>query len=139
MSSEFQVEILTPAKEVITTSASEVLLPTFRGEIGILPMHEDICGLLSTGTLKLVSNNKDYWFMISGGAFKVVSGVLTVLAEYALGADNVEIENSQARLKEIEAEIGTNANILDEKISLLLSEKQRLTASLEANRRHTMS
>ena len=44
MSSEFSVEILTPARELITTTASEVLLPTKRGEIGILPLHEDICG-----------------------------------------------------------------------------------------------
>ena len=42
MSHDFKVEVLTPAKELITTTATEVLLPTAKGEIGILPQHVDI-------------------------------------------------------------------------------------------------
>lgn len=139
MSSEFKVEVLTPARELITTTASEVLLPTYRGEIGILPLHEDICGLLSTGTMKLVSNSKDFWFMVSGGAFRVDNGVLTVLAEYAKGAETIDAQAALNKLKEVEFELSKNPNLQDEKTISLLAEKARLLVSVEANRRHSMS
>ena len=139
MSQEFKVEVLTPARELITTTASEVLIPTYRGEIGILPLHEDICGLLSTGTMKLVSNNKDFWFMISSGAFRVDSGVLTVLAEYAKGAESIDAQAALERLKEVESELSYHINTLEEKAINLLAEKNRLSASVEAVRRHGMS
>lgn len=139
MSQEFKVEVLTPAKELITTTATEVLLPTMKGEIGILPQHVDICGLLSTGTMKLVNQGNDFWFMLSGGAFRVESGVLTVLAEYALGAENVENEISEARIKEIESDLSKISNTLDPDHKALTTEKNRLNAGLEAVRRHSMS
>ena len=139
MSLDFKVEVLTPAKELITTTATEVLLPTVRGEIGILPQHVDICGLLSTGTMKLVAQGNDFWFMVSGGAFRVEGGVLTILAEYALGAENVENAATEARLKEVEAELSKFSNTLDSQHKELTLEKNRLNSSLEAARRHTMS
>lgn len=144
MSEEFKVEVLTPARELVTTTASEVLLPTYigevgSGEIGILPQHEDICGLLSTGTLKIVTHNKDFWFMVSGGAYRVENGVLTVLAEYALGAETINAETTLAKLKEVEFELSMNLNTLDDKTITLAAEKNRLLASIEANRRHSMS
>lgn len=139
MSQEFKVEVLTPAKELITTTASEVLLPTQRGEVGILPQHEDLCGLLSTGTMKLVSSNKDYWFMISGGAFRVEQGTLTILAEYALGAEAVDTEKYTQQLASIDAELSQNLNTRDQKHVTLKADKERVSASLEAARRHAMS
>lgn len=139
MSQEYKVEVLTPARELISTTASEVLLPTQRGEIGVLPQHEDICGLLSTGTMKLVSNNKDYWFMISGGAFRIEDGTLSILAEYAQGAETVDTQKSLDQLKKLDSELLQNANTLDQKYIILKAEKERLSASLEAARRHSMS
>ena len=139
MRDEFTVEVLTPARELITTTASEVILPTLKGEIGILPKHEDVCGLLSTGTMKLVRAGNDFWFMVSGGAFRIESGVLTVLAEYALTADLVNNEKTIARLKEVESELTKVTDTLNPTNKALTLERNRLSASLEANRRHTMS
>ena len=139
MNDEFKVEVLTPARELITTTASEVLLPTLKGEVGILPQHEDICGLLSTGTMKLVRGGNDFWFMISGGAFRIESGVLTVLAEYALTAELVNGETTTARLKDVESELLKLTDTRNSTYKTLNLEKNRLAASLEANRRHSMS
>lgn len=139
MSSEFKVEVLTPAKEVITTTASEVLLPTKRGEIGILPQHEDICGLLSTGSMKLVTHNRDYWFMLSGGAFRVEAGTLTILAEYAEGAETIKADALLERLKVVDADLSKNLDTRDQNHIILKQEKDRIQASLEASRRHSMS
>ena len=95
--------------------------------------------LLSTGTLKLIHEGKDFWFMVSGGAFRIQDGSLSVLAQYAQGAETVATEETIARLKLVEAELSKVTDTQAQDYITLSSEKNRLDSSLEASRRHTMS
>jgi len=105
MAQDFLVEILTPQGEVLNARASEVTVPTFRGELGILPNHENLVGLLSTGTVKVVSSGKDYWYAVSRGAFKINAGNLTLFAEFGASAEKVEVSKIEEDLKKADLEL----------------------------------
>lgn len=105
MAQDFQVEILTPQGEVLNTRASEVSVPSYRGELDILPDHENLVGLLSTGTVKVVSSGKDFWFAVSRGAFKINSGNLTLFAEFGASAEKLEVAKAEADLGQAESDL----------------------------------
>lgn len=109
MASEFQLEILSPVRKIFTGSVSEVVLPSYDGEVGILPGHEDFIGILGTGPLKIVRGGDDYWFMISSGIYQVKDGQVKILAELGEDAKNVNLESAQQRLKELDAQIASHA------------------------------
>lgn len=139
MNSEFQVEILTPAKEVLSVSATEVLLPSHLGELGILPGHEDLLGLLSTGTMKVVSGGNDFWFVVAGGAFKVDSGNVTVFAEFGLAADAINPAQVDDELALLEHDLRQHSSLHDPETKRLRQKNDRLQAMKGAVRRHSMS
>jgi F-type H+-transporting ATPase subunit epsilon len=139
MSNEFKVEILTPAKEVINTTASEVLLPSQRGELGILSAHEDIVGLLSVGTLKLVHQGNDFWFAVSGGAFRVQNGALTIFAEFGTAAETLNEKQLSEDLAKTLEDLKEISNTYEPKYQEVKAKSDRLYAMQEALRRQSMS
>jgi ATP synthase F1 epsilon subunit len=139
MSTDFHVEILTPAGEVLQTEASEVLLPSHRGELGILPGHEDLVGLLSTGTLKIVRSGNDFWYVVSGGAFKIDNSVLTIFAEFGTSAENLQAPSIEKDLVDVREKIKGIPSTHDSEHKALREKEDRLIAMQEAIRRHSMS
>ena len=105
MAQDFLVEILTPQGEVLNARASEVTVPSFKGELGILPNHENLVGLLSTGTVKVVTSGKDFWYAVSKGAFKINSGNLTLFAEFGASAEKLEVAKIEAEIQKAESEM----------------------------------
>lgn len=131
MSELFTVEILSPVKEVAKMEASEVLLPSSRGELGILPDHEDLVGLLSTGTLKITHQDKEDLFVVSGGAFKVENASLTIFAEYGINAVEIDASKTDQEISKLEESLKNNEDThtkenidLRNKISILYAKKR---------------
>lgn len=133
MADTFNVEILTPKKKLLSEEVSEVVLPAYDGERGILANHEDFIGLLGTGPLKLLKDGNDYWCMVSSGVYEIKGGKLSIIAEVGEKAEEVNgIENMSAKKSELEEKL--------EKLSLDqgLGERKELAqikARLEVHRR----
>ncbi len=139
MATSLQIEILTPAGEVLNSTASEVLLPSFRGELGILPDHEDLVGLLATGTVKIVEDGKDYWFVVSGGAFKVENQQVTLFAEYGVRAEDIVLSEVESNLLEVREELKSKTDTFTKDNQSLTRKESLYLAMQEALRRHSMS
>lgn len=97
----FTFEILTPAKKVCREEVSEVLLPAYDGETGVLPKHGDFVGVLGTGVLKLVRDGDDYWYLVSSGIYQVKDGAVTVFADIAESASEISPEAVEAEIAEL--------------------------------------
>ena len=138
MSQDFLVEILTPQGEVLNARASEVTVPSFKGELGILPNHENLVGLLSTGTVKVVTSGKDFWYAVSKGAFKIDSGNLTLFAEFGASAEKLEVSKIESEIQNAEEELKP---LSDTRSQAYIDAKHRLDRSravLSAARRTAM-
>lgn len=134
MASEFALSIYTTGKKLLEATVSEVVVPAFDGECGILAEHENFIGLLGTGLLKMVRDGDDYWFMVSSGVFEVSDGTVTVLAEVGEDAKSIRINDSKARLLEVESLLSKKTP-LDADFESLKKELDREKARLEAHRR----
>ncbi|MBP9838068.1 MAG: ATP synthase F1 subunit epsilon [Proteobacteria bacterium] len=135
MAKEFEIEVLTRSKTLYKGKATEVVLPAYDGEVGVLADHANFIGLLGTGPLKVVTGGDDYWYMLSNGTYFVEKGNLNILADVGEQAESINIQNAASELKDIETQIAAlEASNTKEQAQLALKRDQ-LKALIEAHRR----
>lgn len=134
MADSFRCEILLPSKEVVALDVTEVVLPAYDGERGILAHHGDFAGLLGTGTLKFVHQGNDYWMMVGSGAYMVRDGKLTVLAEIAELGESINVDDARSELKRLEPLLA-KSNRFEPSFQQLSTEYDRVKARLDVCRR----
>ena len=65
MSEEFRVEIVNPEESfLVKEDVSEVVIPAFEGEMGILKDHISIISFLKPGIIKISSKSGDYNYYV---------------------------------------------------------------------------
>jgi F-type H+-transporting ATPase subunit epsilon len=133
---EFEIEIRTPAAQVVAAKVTEVVVPSYDGERGVLAGHEHFIGLLGTGPLKIVRDGDDFWFVVSGGLYEVKANKLIVLTEFAQDARDVDVETARLRLSELEKGAGTDGSSTQDPAALKrATELKREQAKLDVHRR----
>ena len=66
MSEKFTVEIISPEKSIIKTHSSEVIIPSFEGEMGILKDHIPLITFLRPGIIKIIDETEKKFFVEDG-------------------------------------------------------------------------
>lgn len=134
----FYLEIITPEKVVFKGEVDEVLIPTQKGQIGILPHHVDFLTQLTPGELHIKHNESEQIIALSGGFVEVSGGKVTVLADYAIHSK--DIDEAKAMKAKKRAEEILKERISEEDFALAQSELQRSLLELHvAKRRKTRS
>lgn len=90
--------LVTPARELLDLDVEEVYAPGVLGQFGVLPLHVNFLTALETGELRYRVRGKDYYVAVSGGICEVLDDVVTVLADSAEPAGEIDVE--RARLAE---------------------------------------
>ena len=134
MSAKFGLEILTPGKKVLEDTVSEVILPAWDGERGVLPDHENFIGKLGTGPLKLVRDGNDYWYVISGGIYEVREGSVSVLAEHVEEASSIDHALALSKEEELK-DLIPKTNLNSSEGAQLLLELEKAKARLDVHTR----
>ena len=83
MANALSVSVISPEKVLFTGSASTVVVPTFDGEVGILPMHAPLMAVLGRGTLRVDTAEGVRRFKVDGGFMQVVDDTVRVVTENA--------------------------------------------------------
>jgi F-type H+-transporting ATPase subunit epsilon len=101
--------LVTPARELLDLDVEEVYAPGVLGQFGVLPLHVNFLTALQTGELRYRANGKDSYIAVSGGICEVLDDVVTVLADAAEPAGEIDVErarlaerNAAARLEIVE-------------------------------------
>lgn len=97
------LEIITPEKVVLKDEVDEVIVPTATGEIAILPNHAELLTKINPGELVIKKNGKNQSFAILGGFLEVINNHISILADYAIRAEDIEIakvQEAQERAKQ---------------------------------------
>lgn len=131
MSKEFQVEVLTPSRQLFKDKASEVVLPAYDGECGVLPDHGDFVGLLGTGVLKIRREGAESYYFIGTGAYQVTAGKLTIFAEQAEETEDIDLQAAKSRVAELEAVFADHEKFSPTDYDSQLSEYQEQQARIE--------
>lgn len=100
------LKIITPQKVILDEDVESVSIPTYKGEITILPHHANLFSLLVEGIVRIKSSNKEDHLAIGGGYVETDGEEVNVLVSKAYGQDEVDqdiilkaIENAKNILK----------------------------------------
>jgi F-type H+-transporting ATPase subunit epsilon len=95
-----QVGLVSPERMLWSGEATELYARTLVGEIGILPGHIPVLGVLAEGGIvKIVPvDGEPFRVAVSGGFLSVNDNKVSVLAESAEFADEIDVDGAQADL-----------------------------------------
>ena len=82
MSEKFTVEIISPDKTILKTEASEVTIPSYEGEMGILKDHIPLITFLRPGLIKIIDKTEEKIF-VEDGTVEFVKDNLLILTSTA--------------------------------------------------------
>lgn len=95
MAKELRLEIVTPDRAVVSTDVEYVGAPGVLGEFGVLPGHVPFLSALGVGNLHYNKGGKTYYVFVSGGFAEVSGDKVTVLAEVAERAEEIDMERAR--------------------------------------------
>jgi F-type H+-transporting ATPase subunit epsilon len=85
------VDIVSAEKEIFSGTAEMVFAPAELGEVGISPRHAPFITRLKPGEVRVkVSETESYPFYVSGGMLEVQQHLVTVLADTAIRAKDID-------------------------------------------------
>ena len=91
MANTFQLEIVTPEKKVVNTSAQEVQIPGKNGYLGILPGHAPLITELAVGEITYRENSTERHLAVAWGFAEVLPDKVTILAESAERPSEIDV------------------------------------------------
>ena len=128
MSEEFKVEIVNPEKSfLVKEDVSEVIVPAFEGEMGILKDHISIISFLKPGIIKILSKSGDENYYVEDGIVEFKNNNLSILTSSILNLTDLDKSKQQDLLESAEkeankAELNDQSKYLvDQKIEVLKS------------------
>ncbi len=90
------VEVVTAERELYSGEADMVIAPGSEGELGILPRHAALLTTLKVGEMRVRLGAAEEPFFVSGGFLEVSDNVVTVLAETAERAEEIDEARAEA-------------------------------------------
>jgi len=84
------VNIVSAEGEIFTGDADMVFAPAKAGEIGIAPRHAPLLTTLKPGSVRVQTGETEKLFYVTGGILEVQPYLVTVLADSALHADQLD-------------------------------------------------
>ena len=128
MSEEFKIEIVNPEKSfLVKDDVSEVVVPAFEGEMGILKDHISIISFLKPGIVKILSKSGDENYYIEDGIVEFKNNNLSILTSSIFNLTDLDKSKQQDLLKLAEEEAGKpdisdqSKYLVDQKIEVLRS------------------
>ena len=128
MSEEFKVEIVNPEKSfLVKEDVSEVIVPAFEGEMGILKDHISIISFLKPGIIKILSKSGDENYYVEDGIVEFKNNNLSILTSSIFNLTDLDKSKQQDLLERAEkeaskAELNDQSKyLIDQKIEVLKS------------------
>ena len=128
MSEEFKIEIVNPEKSfLVKEDVSEVVVPAFEGEMGILKDHISIISFLKPGVIKILSKSGDENYYVEDGIVEFKNNNLSILTSSIFNLTDLDKSKQQDLLKIAEEEANNpeisdqSKYLVDQKIEVLKS------------------
>ena len=128
MSEDFKVEIVNPEKSfLVKEDVSEVVVPAFEGEMGILKDHISIISFLKPGIIKILSKSGDENYYVEDGIVEFKNNNLSILTSSIFNLTDLDKSKQQDLLKLAEEEANNSEindqskYLVDQKIEVLRS------------------
>ncbi len=113
MADTFQLEIVTPEKKVVETTAEEVQIPGKNGYLGILPGHAPLITELSVGEITFRENSIEQHLAVAWGFAEILPNKVTILAETAERPSEINVERARKAKERAEQRLTNGDTAVD--------------------------
>ena len=128
MSEEYSLEIVNPERSfLLKDDVTEVVVPAYEGEIGILKDHISIISFLKQGIIKVFSKSGEDSYYVNDGIIEFKNNNLSILTSLILNLKDIDKGKISEIQKSAEEELGNSEisdqekYLLDQKIEVLKS------------------
>ena len=126
MAGKILLEVVTPEKQLLSQQVDEVIAPGSEGDFGVLPGHCHFLSTLRIGELRYRVGEHTHHMAVLWGYAEVTPTKVTIMAEVAEKAEDIDVERATAKVAEAERRLqagGLSSEVKEAEISL---EKARL-------------
>jgi len=114
MANTIHVDIVSPEGQLYAGDAHMVFAPAVEGEIGIAPRHAPLLTTLSPGTVRVqVQGEEEHTFWIGGGALEIQPHVVSILADTAARARDLDEARAEEAKRQAEAAVRDSKDRVD--------------------------
>lgn len=108
------LEIVTPDRSVVTEQVDEVELPGSEGYFGVLPGHTPLLAALQVGELWYRVGQEKHFLVIAFGFAEVLPERVTVLAQVAERAQDIDMERAERAMKRAQERLAPKGTMQSE-------------------------
>ncbi|MGC1387483.1 MAG: F0F1 ATP synthase subunit epsilon [Steroidobacteraceae bacterium] len=131
MAHTIHVDIVSAEGEIFSGDASMVFVPGSQGELGIAPRHAPLLTTLKAGEVRVqAEGQEEQSFYVGGGALEVQPHLITVLADTAARAHDLDEAAAQEAKQRAEEAMRSRGDKID--IAEAQAELARAVAQLRA-------
>ena len=119
-----QLQIVSADRSLLNETVDEVVIPGFDGYFGVLPGHTPFLAVLQVGELWYRQGQEKHYISIAFGFAEVLPDRVTILAQIAETADEIDLARAEAAKKRAEERLARPTVDMDAeraRISLLKS------------------
>ena len=113
MADKLHFNLVSPERELMSADVDQVDIPGTEGWIGVLPNHSPLMTTLAPGMVRIKSGADETRIFVRGGFAEISPAGLTVLAEEAMKAEDLNADAIAQRIKNAEEDLADADN--DEK------------------------
>ena len=104
-----KLDIVTAERVVFSDDVDVVVAPGVEGELGILPHHTPLMTTLQPGELRVRQGGEEFSLAVTGGFLEVRPDRITILADAAERADEIDMARAEEAKRRAEERLGRPA------------------------------
>ena len=132
MSENFNIEIVNPEKSFLSKeNVTEVVIPAFEGEIGILKDHIPLISFLKPGIVKVFIGNDEENYYVEDGIVEFKNNSLSILTSSIFNLKDADKNYINKAISDSEKELSSDE--IDDQKRFLLNHKVEVLKSLSIN------
>ena len=122
MSELFNLDIVNPEKSFLSKEdVTEVVVPAFEGEMGILKDHISIISFLKPGIIKIQTKSSEEKYYVEDGIVEFKNNNLSILTSSIFNLKDIQKDKLQELLKNAQDE--ANKNEISDQVKYLVDQK----------------
>lgn len=130
-----KLEIVTAERVVYSEEVDMLVAPGVDGELGILPRHAPLLTVLKPGEIRVTRDGDVSYLAVSGGFLEVMSNTVTILADTAEQAEEINAERAEAALARAQERIESSASDMDLQMAMASMRRSQARLAVATRRR----
>lgn len=130
----FHLDVVTAQRLVYSDDVDMVVAPGAAGVLGILPRHSPLMSVLNPGELRIKKGGNEDVMAIGGGFIEVLNNQVTVLADSAERAEEIDIAHAEQEQQQVQRSLSERGN--ESPTEAMTKALRTAEARLKVARRH---